>query len=181
LELRNLMYTAQLEKNNRPFSIRYPRGRSIISDWRKPFEEIEIGKSRLISEGKDIAVLSIGHPGNDVAEVVRKLEKESISVMHYDMRFASPLDTEALHSVFRTFKKIITIEDGVLKGGFGSAVIEFMCDNVYVADVKRLGIHDYFVEQGTQEELYRECGYDQTGIEKTIREMIASTTQNKIK
>ena len=108
VELRNLMYTAQLEKNNRPFSIRYPRGRSIISDWRKPFEEIEIGKARLISKGKDVAVLSIGHPGNDVAEVVGKLGKESISVMHYDMRFASPLDTEALHSVFRNFKKIIT-------------------------------------------------------------------------
>ncbi len=172
VELRNLMYTAQLEKNNRPFSIRYPRGGSIISDWRKPFEEIEIGKARIISEGNDIAVLSIGHPGNDVAEVVRKLEKESFSVMHYDMRFAAPLDTEVLHSVFRKFKKIITVEDGVLKGGFGSAVIEFMCDNVYVADVKRLGIKDYFVEQGTQEELHRECGYDQAGIEKTIREMI---------
>jgi 1-deoxy-D-xylulose-5-phosphate synthase len=91
--------------------------------------------------------------------------------MHYDMRFAAPLDTETLHSVFRKFKKIITVEDGVLKGGFGSAVIEFMCDNVYAADVKRLGIPDYFVEQGSQEELIRECGFDQAGIEKAIREM----------
>ncbi len=131
VELRNLMYTAQLEKNKKPFSIRYPRGRSYINDWIRPFEEIEIGKARLVSEGKDIAILSIGHPGNDVARVVRNLEKESISVMHYDMRFAAPLDKEALHSVFRKFKKIITIEDGVLKGGFGSAVIEFMCDNMY--------------------------------------------------
>ena len=174
VELRNLLYTAQLEKNTRPFSIRYPRGKAVIIDWKKPFEEIGIGKSRLISTGTDIAVLSIGHPGNDVAEVVRRLEMESISVMHYDMRFAAPLDTEALHFVFKNFKKIITIEDGVLKGGFGSAVIEFMCDNVYVADVKRLGIPDYFVEQGTQEELYRECGYDQEGIEKAIREMLSA-------
>jgi 1-deoxy-D-xylulose-5-phosphate synthase len=174
VELRNLMYTAQLEKNNKPFSIRYPRGTSIITDWIKPFEEIEIGKARLISSGNDIAVLSLGHPGNDVAEVVKKIEKESITVMHYDMRFAAPLDTEVLHSIFKKFKKIITIEDGVLKGGFGSAVIEFMCDNVYVADVKRLGIHDYFVEQGSQEELIRECGFDQTGIEKAIREILSA-------
>jgi len=171
VELRNLMYTAQLEKNSKPFSIRYPRGTSAIVDWEKPFEEIEIGRARIISEGKDIAVLSIGHPGNDVAAVAKRLEKEGINLMHYDMRFAAPLDTEVLHSVFKNFKKIITVEDGVLKGGFGSAVIEFMCDNVYVADVKRLGIHDYFVEHGSQEELLRECGYDQTGIEKAIREM----------
>ncbi|MCU0461446.1 MAG: 1-deoxy-D-xylulose-5-phosphate synthase [Bacteroidales bacterium] len=171
VELRNLMYTAQLEKNSRPFSIRYPRGTSVIADWIKPFEEIEIGKARLISEGSDIAVLSIGHTGNDVAAVVKKLAKESISVMHYDLRFVVPLDTEILHSVFKRFKKIVTVEDGILKGGFGSAIIEFMCDNVYVADVRRLGIPDYFVEQGSQEELIRECGYDQTVIEKTIREM----------
>jgi 1-deoxy-D-xylulose-5-phosphate synthase len=175
VELRNLMYTAQLEKNSRPFSIRYPRGCSTISDWKRPFEEIEIGRARLISEGKDIAVLSIGHPGNFVAQVVKKLEKESITVMHWDMRFVAPLDTEVLHSLFRKFKKIITVEDGVLKGGFGSAVIEFMCDNAYVADVKRLGIPDYFVEQGSQEELSRECGFDQEGIEKTIKEMIGAT------
>lgn len=171
VELRNLMYTAQLEKNSKPFSIRYPRGTSAIVDWEKPFEEIEIGRARIISEGNDIAVLSIGHPGNDVAAVAIRLEEEGISVMHYDMRFAAPLDTNVLHSVFKKFKKIITVEDGVLKGGFGSAVIEFMCDNVYVADVKRLGIHDYFVEQGSQEELLKECGYDQTGIEKAIKEM----------
>ncbi len=172
VELRNIMYTAQLEKNNMPFSIRYPRGRSHISDWERPFEEIEIGKGRLLSEGNDIAVLSIGHPGNDVVPVVKKLEKESLAVTHWDMRFAAPLDKEALHSVFKKFKKIITVEDGVLKGGFGSAVIEFMCDNSYSAEVKRLGIPDYFVEQGSQEELYHECGYDQEGIEKSIKEML---------
>ncbi|MCU0455120.1 MAG: 1-deoxy-D-xylulose-5-phosphate synthase [Bacteroidales bacterium] len=172
VELRNLMYTAQLEKNAGPFSIRYPRGSSVLADWQKPFEEIPVGKARVITEGKDLAILSIGHPGNDVAAAVSKLSKEGISIMHCDMRFAAPLDREMLHLVFRNFRKVITIEDGVLKGGFGSAVIEFMCDNVYVADVKRLGIPDYFVEQGSQEELIRECGYDREGIEKAVREML---------
>ena len=172
VELRNLMYTAQLEKNAGPFSIRYPRGTSVVADWQKPFEEIPVGKSRVITEGKDLAILSIGHPGNDVEAVVSKLSKEGISMMQFDMRFAAPLDREMLHYIFRNFRKIITIEDGVLKGGFGSAVIEFMCDNVYVADVKRLGIPDYFVEQGSQEELIRECGYDREGIERAIREML---------
>jgi 1-deoxy-D-xylulose-5-phosphate synthase len=173
VELRNLMYTAQMAKNAHPFSIRYPRGTSVVNDWIRPFEEIEIGKARIISEGSDLAVLSFGHPGNDVAAVAEKLRKESISIMHYDMRFAAPLDTKTLHSVFKKFKKIITVEDGILKGGFGSAVVEFMCDNVYVADVKRLGIPNYFVEQGSQAELFRECGYDQDGIEKAIREMLS--------
>jgi len=175
-ELRNLMYTAQLEKNNMPFSIRYPRGCSYIADWKRPFEEIPLGKARQLSEGNDLAVLSIGLPGNYVARVVKKLEKESITITHWDMRFAAPLDTEALHSVFRRFNKIITIEDGILKGGFGSAVVEFMCDNHYNAEVRRLGIPDYFVEHGKQEELYRECGYDAEGIERTIREMIDPPT-----
>jgi 1-deoxy-D-xylulose-5-phosphate synthase len=172
IELRNLMYTAQLDKNSFPFSIRYSRGSSMTKDWERPFEEIEIGKARLLSEGKDIAVLSIGYPGNNVASVVKKLEKESIGITHWDMRFAAPLDKDALDSVFRKFKKIITVEDGVLKGGFGSSVIEFMCDNGYSAEVKRLGIHDYFVEQGTPDELYAECGFDASGIEKAIREVL---------
>ena len=181
VELRNMMYTAQLEKINGPFSIRYPRGSGVITDWQRPFTEIPVGKARLISEGDDIAVLSIGHPGNDVTTVVRKLSGESISVTHWDMRFAAPLDREALHSVFKKFRKIITIEDGMIKGGFGSAVIEFMCDNHYTAEVRRLGIPDYFVEQGTQEELYRECGYDAEGIEKTIREMVADSSGRRAK
>jgi 1-deoxy-D-xylulose-5-phosphate synthase len=172
IELRNLMYTAQLDKNSFPFSIRYSRGSSMTQDWEKPFEEIEVGKARLLSEGKDIAVLSIGYPGNDVVSVAKKLRKESIGITHWDMRFAAPLDKEALHSVFSKFKKIITVEDGVLKGGFGSSVIEFMCDNVYSAEVKRLGIPDYFVEQGTQEELYAECGFDATGVEKAIKDLL---------
>jgi 1-deoxy-D-xylulose-5-phosphate synthase len=172
IELRNLMYTAQLEKNMFPFSIRYPRGRGIFTDWKKPFLEIEIGKARQISEGNDMAVLSIGHPGIVVASVVNKLAKENISIAHYDMRFVTPIDKDVLHSVFKKFSNIITVEDGVLKGGFGSAVIEFMCDKGYNSEVRRLGIPDYFVEHGTQEELYRECGYDAEGIELAIREIL---------
>jgi 1-deoxy-D-xylulose-5-phosphate synthase len=171
LELRNMMYTAQIEKNKFPFSIRYPRGSSLITDWKQPFTELPVGKARQLSDGSDLAVLSLGHPGTDVATVLRKLRNESISVAHWDMRFASPLDSETLHYVFKNFRKVLTVEDGILKGGFGSAVIEFMSDNGYSSEVKRLGIPDYFVEQGTQDELYRECGYDITGIEQAIREM----------
>ena len=166
------MYTAQLDKIKSPFSIRYPRGCGIHSSWEQPFKEIEIGKARVICEGKDLAVLSIGHPGNFVVEAVRNLTEENITITHYDMRFASPLDNEVLHSVFREFDKVITVEDGILKGGFGSAVIEFMIDNGYTAKVKRLGIPDYFVEHGTQEELIAECGFDAAGIEKAVKEMV---------
>ena len=172
IELRNLMYTAQLEKTKSPFSIRYPRGCGMHSDWKKAFEEVEIGKSRTIAEGTGIAILSLGHPGNFVAEAMRSLSADNISVAHYDMRFAAPLDTERLHRVFTNFDKIITVEDGILKGGFGSAVIEFMTDNGYSAKVKRLGIPDYFVEHGTQNELIHECGFDAEGIEKAVREIM---------
>jgi len=172
IELRNLMYTAQLGKNKQPFSIRYPRGRGIYTDWKRPFQEIEIGKARQISEGDDLAILSIGHPGIDVASVVKRLADDNISITHYDMRFVAPLDKDVLHTVFKKFRHIITIEDGVLKGGFGSAVIEFMSDNGYSAYIRRLGIPDYFVEHGTQDELYRECGFDKEGIEIAIREMV---------
>lgn len=172
IELRNLMYTAQLEKINLPFSIRYPRGRGTIAEWEKPFEEIEVGKGRQLTTGEDLAILSIGHPGKDVAAVVEKLAKEGISIAHYDMRFVAPLDKEMLHSVFKKFSHLITVEDGILKGGFGSSVIEFMSDYGYHSEVRRLGIPDYFVQQGSQEELYRECGYDREGIELAVREIL---------
>jgi 1-deoxy-D-xylulose-5-phosphate synthase len=172
IELRNLMYTAQLDKNKSPFSIRYPRGRGMYTDWKRPFQEIEIGKARQISEGESLAILTIGQPGNVVESLVKELLKEGISITHYDMRFVAPLDKGVLHSVFKKFSNIITVEDGVLKGGFGSAVIEFMCDNGYNSEVRRLGIPDYFVEHGTQDELYRECGYDAEGIEIAIREIL---------
>ena len=172
IELRNLLYTAQLEKIRSPFSIRYPRGRSMFTDWKRPFQEVEIGKSRQISDGDQLAILTIGHPGNVVASVVKKMAKEKISIAHYDMRFVAPLDKDVLHEVFKKFSCIITVEDGVLKGGFGSAIIEFMSDNSYNSDVRRLGIPDYFVEHGTQDELYRECGYDAEGVEIAIREIL---------
>jgi 1-deoxy-D-xylulose-5-phosphate synthase len=172
IELRNIMYTAQLEKINSPVSIRYPRGRGVFSDWKKPFIEIEIGKARQISEGDDLVILSVGHPGNNVASVIKKLAIENISIAHYDMRFIAPLDADVLRTVFKKFKHVITVEDGILKGGFGSAVVEFMCDNGFNSEIRRLGIPDYFVEQGTQDELYRECGYDAEGIELAIREVL---------
>ena len=171
-ELRDLLFTAQLEKNRVPFSIRYPRGRGVYKDWKKPFEEIEIGKSRMLKDGNDLAILTLGYPGNAASKVIKKLEKDNYSIAHYDMRFAAPLDVNVLHAVFRKFRHVITIEDGILRGGFGSAVIEFMNDNGYSAEVRRLGIPDYFVEHGTQDELYRECGYDAEGIELAIREMM---------
>ncbi len=172
IELRNLMYTAQLEKNKAPFSIRYPRGRGMNTNWQRPFTEIEIGKARQISAGSDLAILSLGHPGNSVAKTVKRLSTEGISIAHYDMRFVSPLDSAVLNTVFQNFSHVITIEDGILKGGFGSAVIEFMSDNGYNSEVRRLGIPDYFVEHGTQDELYHECGYDEEGIEVAVREML---------
>ena len=172
IELRDLMYTAQLEKNKGPFSIRYPRGSGQFSKWKEPFVEIQVGSSRTIREGKDIAILSIGHPGNFVVDATTELLKEGIDVAHYDMRFVQPLDEEKLHKVFNNFKKIITVEDGMLKGGFGSAILEFMTDNGYSASIKRLGIPDFFIEQGTQEELTAECGFDREGIIKAVKELL---------
>jgi 1-deoxy-D-xylulose-5-phosphate synthase len=164
-ELRNLMYTAQLPKNNGPFSIRFPRGYGIPGDWKNPFQEIEVGKAQIVSEGKDIAILSIGHPGNFVVKAAENLLKDNITVHHCNMRFVVPLDKDVLDDVFKKFNKIITVEDGILKGGFGSAVIEYMTDKGFNSEVRRLGIPDYFVEHGTQKELYHECGFDAEGIE----------------
>ncbi|MBS0009816.1 MAG: 1-deoxy-D-xylulose-5-phosphate synthase [Bacteroidales bacterium] len=171
IELRNMMYTAQLEKNAGPFSIRYPRGVGMNIDWQKTFEEIPIGKARKLATGEKVAVLTIGYTGNSAARVVKKLAAEKIMITHYDMRFVQPLDEEALHDVFKNHKAIITVEDGMIKGGFGSAVIEFMADNNYNVIVKRLGVPDYFIEQGTQIELKKECGFDADGIYNTLKEM----------
>lgn len=165
-ELRNLMYTAQL-KQQAPFSVRYPRGNGVMVDWKTPFKELPIGKGRKLKEGNDIAVLSIGHPGNFATKAIERVG-EKASVAHYDMRFAKPLDEELLHEVFKKFSKIITVEDGCLPGGFGSAVLEFMKDNGYEAQVYRLGIPDRFIEQGEQPELYKICGYDVDAIEQVI-------------
>ena len=171
-ELRNLMYTAQLETNEHPIVIRYPRGEGVMPEWRTPFEEITIGKGRKIKDGEDIAILSLGHPGNFATAAIRELKTEGLNPAHYDMRFAKPLDEALLHEVFSKFDKVITIEDGTIVGGMGSAILEFMAQHNYHATVKMLGIPDRIVEHGTPKELHRECGYDAAGIAQTVREMM---------
>jgi len=171
-ELRNLMYTAQLPREGKAFSIRYPRGQGVLPNWITPFEKIEIGTGRKIKDGDELAILSIGHLGNYAVKVCEKLEKQGISIGHYDLRFVKPLDEKLLHDIFGKFKKIITLEDGCVQGGFGSAVIEFMADHHYHADVKRLGIPDAVIEHGEQIELHRECGFDADGIEKAVLLML---------
>jgi 1-deoxy-D-xylulose-5-phosphate synthase len=180
-ELRNLMYTAQLEETPGSFSIRYPRGNGVMVDWKTPFKKIEIGKGRKVKEGNDIAILSIGHPGNLVTEAIKLLEEENISVAHYDMRFAKPIDEQLLHEVFAKHKKVITVEDGCIVGGMGSAVLEFMADNNYAAQVKRLGIPDKFIEHGEQPELYEECGFSPKQIAKTAVEILKPFIKEKQK
>jgi len=170
-ELRNLMYTAQLDEITQPFSIRYPRGQGVTPDWRTPFEEIPVGKGREVKTGEDIAILTIGHPGNFAVEAAKTLETDGIYPAIYDMRFVKPLDAELLHNVFSHFKKVITVEDGCLMGGFGSAVIEFMVDHGYHAEVRRLGIPDRPIDHGSPKELWAECGYDAAAIVKAVREM----------
>jgi len=171
-ELRNLMYTAQLPRSEKAFSIRYPRGQGVLPNWKTPFEKIEIGTGRKISDGDELAILTIGHIGNYALKVCEKLEKQGFNIAHYDLRFVKPLDEKLLHDVFGKFKKIITVEDGCVQGGFGSAVIEFMADHHYRAEVKRLGIPDAVIEHGEQIELHRECGFDADGIEKAVLLML---------
>ena len=166
-ELRNLMFTAQLP-NKGPFTIRYPRGRGVLSEWKTPMKEITVGKGRRLTNGDDIAILSIGHPGNFVQEAVGELSKIGVSVAHYDMRFVKPLDEIMLHEVFTKFKYIVSVEDGCVMGGFGSAVIEFMADQKYQADLTRLGIPDKYIHHGTQKELWSDCGFDAKGIVNTV-------------
>ena len=163
-ELRNMMYTAQLEGMG-PFAIRYPRGRGVMPEWKTPFTALPVGKGHMIIEGKDLAIISIGHLGNTALEACTQLAEKSIDVALYDIRFLKPVDEELLHEVFKRFDKIITIEDGSLIGGLGSAVTEFANDKGYQnASIHRLGVPDRFVEQGTVEELHHECGIDLEGI-----------------
>jgi 1-deoxy-D-xylulose-5-phosphate synthase len=168
IEMRNLMFTAQLKENNLPFSIRYPRGCGIKPNWKKPFEKIEIGKGRKLSEGNDVAILSIGKTGIFAKRAVKSLINKEVSAAHYDMRFVKPLDTDLLTEVFEKFKLIITVEDGTIQGGFGSAVLEFMAQNELSSTVKILGIPDEFIEHGTPEDLYKKCGIDAKGIVKSV-------------
>jgi 1-deoxy-D-xylulose-5-phosphate synthase len=176
VELRNLMYTAQLPRTTTAFSIRYPRGQGVTPDWRQPMEEIPIGTGRKIIDGEDIAILTIGHVGNFAVTACESLLAKNISAAHYDMRFVKPLDEEMLHEVFGKFRKVITVEDGCLQGGFGSAILEFMGDHSYSAEVRRLGIPDRVVEHGEQPELFRECKFDASGIEQAAIEMAEATT-----
>jgi 1-deoxy-D-xylulose-5-phosphate synthase len=172
IDLRNLMYTAQLEEIKQPFSIRYPRGCGIKPNWKKPFEKIEIGKGRKLSDGDDIAILTIGKSGVWAQRAVNSLTKKDISAAHYDLRFVKPLDEEMLVEIFRNYENIITVEDGVIQGGFGSAVLEFMAGKGFSAHIKLLGVPDKFIEQGTQEELYKLCGIDKNGIVNAVIEML---------
>ncbi len=171
-ELRNLMYTAQLESTKLPFVIRYPRGEGVMPEWKTEMKEIKIGTGRKLKDGNDIAILSLGHPGNFAAAAIRDLKNDGVNPAHYDMRFAKPLDEEILHEVFKKFDKIITVEDGTVVGGFGSAVLEFMNEHNYKAEIRILGIPDHLVEHGIPKELHHECGYDAEGIKNTVLEMM---------
>ncbi len=170
-ELRNLMYTAQLPDKG-PFTIRYPRGKGVMTEWKTPLKEIRVGTGRKLLNGEDIAILTIGHPGNFAQEAIAMLREQGVSAAHYDMRFAKPIDETLLHEVFSKFNKVITVEDGCIMGGFGSAVIEFMADNRYQAEVARLGIPDKFIHHGTPEELQEDCGFDSYGIFDKALEML---------
>jgi 1-deoxy-D-xylulose-5-phosphate synthase len=170
-ELRNLMYTAQLE-NKGPFTIRYPRGNGVMTDWKTPLEEIPVGKGRKVSAGEGVAILTIGHPGNFAQEAIKTLTKVGITPAHYDLRFVKPLDEMLLHEVFTKFDKVITVEDGCLMGGFGSAVLEFMADRGYKAEVVRLGIPDDYIHHGTQEELWAACGFDAASIASSVERLL---------
>ncbi|WP_133995050.1 1-deoxy-D-xylulose-5-phosphate synthase [Dinghuibacter silviterrae] len=172
-ELRNLMYTAQLDSTTQPFVIRYPRGEGVMPEWKTPFQAIEIGKGRKLRDGQELAILSIGHPGNFAAAAIRDLKAEGLQPGHYDLRFVKPLDEELLHEVFRKYKKIVTVEDGTVKGGFGSAILEFMAENGYKADVRILGIPDRIVEHGKPAELQHECAYDAEAIKEAVRSMMS--------
>ena len=171
-ELRNLMYTAQLDSTGLPFVIRYPRGEGVMPEWKTPLTAIEIGKGRKIKDGKEVAILSFGHPGNFATTAIRNLRSEGIDPAHYDIRFVKPLDEALLHEVFTNYTKIVTVEDGTVVGGFGSAILEFMNANGYKADITILGIPDRLVEHGTLKELHSECAYDAAGIEAAVKEIV---------
>ncbi|MBY0543666.1 MAG: 1-deoxy-D-xylulose-5-phosphate synthase [Sphingobacteriaceae bacterium] len=178
-ELRNLMYTAQQE-NMGPFTIRYPRGNGVMPDWKRPFKALAIGKGRKIAEGEDVAILTIGHVGNFAVDACKELNSEGIHPAHYDLRFVKPLDAAMLHDVFTRYQNIITIEDGCLQGGMGSAVLEFMADHNYKCNVVRLGIPDQFIEHGEQPELWAACGYDTNAIIAAVKKFAVSRTTKTI-
>jgi 1-deoxy-D-xylulose-5-phosphate synthase len=178
-DLRNMMYTAQLPTQQLPFSIRYPRGEGVMPEWQTPFEEMPIGKARLVEDGSDLCILTFGHVGNFATNAIQKLKAQNISVCHYDMRFVKPIDEDALHYVGQNFTKIITVEDGTIVGGFGSAVLEFLNAHNYKPQVKMLGIPDRLVEHGKPAELHRECGYDEQGIYDTACKLMGEVVKSE--
>jgi 1-deoxy-D-xylulose-5-phosphate synthase len=178
-ELRNLMYTAQ-QDNMGPFVIRYPRGNGVMVDWQRPMKAIKVGKGRMICDGEEVAILTIGHIGNEAAKAIAALNNEGYYPAHYDLRFVKPLDQALLHEVFGKFSKVITVEDGCLEGGMGSAVLEFMADNNYSAQVVRLGIPDEVIEHGDQPELWADCGYDAAGIAEQVKLLDISQSKHII-
>lgn len=175
-ELRNIMFTASeddFKELKKAITIRYPRGEGVMPEWKTPFEKIEIGTGRKVKDGKEVAILSIGHPGNLVTTALEQLAQKGLNPAHYDMRFVKPLDEELLHDIFKNFKKVVTIEDGCLMGGFGSAILEFMAEHGYTAQIKRLGMADEIYEHGSQMDLYREAGFAPENITETVEKMMA--------
>ncbi|MGB0868058.1 MAG: 1-deoxy-D-xylulose-5-phosphate synthase [Flavobacteriales bacterium] len=170
-ELRNLMYTSQLE-NQGPFVIRYPRGNGVKVDWQSEMKQIEIGTSRYLRQGNQVAVISLGHVGNMVETVCNEFSERGIELGHVDLRFVKPLDKKLLLEVFNKYDQIITIEDGCIQGGMGSALLEFMAENNCLTPITRLGIPDEFIEHGTQNELHKVCGYDKDTLIKTIEKSL---------
>lgn len=179
-ELRNLMFSAQLTDKG-PFSIRYPRGNGVMTEWKTPLKEIKVGQGRKVSAGEDIAFLTIGPIGNYTQKAIAELKEIGISAAHYDMRFVKPLDEMLLHEVFGKFDKVITVEDGCIMGGMGSAILEFMADNRYKSDLKRLGIPDSYIHHGTVDELYAVCGYDVNGMVETAKKMLSFSKEESTK
>ncbi len=178
IELRNLMFTAQ-QPDLGPFVIRYPRGAGSVVDWRKPMQRLEVGKGECLKEGENLAVLTIGTMAVKAEKAIEKVENEChLSIAHYDMRFLKPLDENMLHKIGAKFSYVLTIEDGVIQGGLGSAVLEFFADHNYSVRVKRLGIPDNFIEQGSPDELYAMLDMDENGISKTIIDMLQKNTEN---
>ena len=178
-ELRRLMYAAQTP-NKGTFVIRYPRGRGRLFDWRCPLEEVPVGKGRIMKAGKDLAIISLGPIGNLAADAIAELEKETpASIAHYDLRFLKPLDTQLLNEIGKSFDKIITIEDGALMGGMGTAILEYMEDNGWNPRIKRLGLPDQFVPHGSPNELYRLVGLDKDSIKQAVRQLLADPTLAK--
>ncbi|WP_088653763.1 1-deoxy-D-xylulose-5-phosphate synthase [Geofilum rhodophaeum] len=173
VELRNLMYTAQLPDQG-PFAIRYPRGVGSLVDWQQPFEALPVGKGRCLRKGSGVAVLSIGPLGAKMARVCEQLAEAGMNAGHYDVRFVKPLDEDLLHEVFQTYAKVLTVEDGTIVGGLGSAVAEFMADHNYQGvELRRMGVPDRFVDHGTQMELFREVGLDMETIRRTLEQLFS--------